>query len=117
MSRVEIAELVGTTVREVVAALIGRHPPALLSREEAAQHVGVSTTLFDAEVAAGIWPQPIRRGAKGTRPTWAVAALNDAAAKLASMAQGETPKPTSPNPKKLTAQQLEAFQRLRSHHA
>ena len=33
--------------------------PRLLSREEAAEYVGVSATQFDKEVAAGVWPRPL----------------------------------------------------------
>ncbi len=43
-----------------------RRPPAMLSREEAAAYVGVSATLFDEEVAAGMAgpsPPAIRSGA------------------------------------------------------
>lgn len=46
------------------------HWPLYLSREEAARYVGVSPTLFDSEVAAGMWPAPVKRGEKGGRVTW-----------------------------------------------
>ena len=52
--------------------------PRLLSREEAATYVGVSATLFDQEVAGGMWPQPIRRGAAGGRVTWDRVAIDKA---------------------------------------
>lgn len=41
--------------------------PRMLSREQAASYVGVSTTQFDREVSAGRWPPPERRG---NRITW-----------------------------------------------
>jgi hypothetical protein len=47
--------------------------PLYLSRDEAARYVGVSPTLFDDEVAAGLWPQPVRRGSgtqRAGRVTW-----------------------------------------------
>ncbi|MDQ1079725.1 putative DNA-binding transcriptional regulator AlpA [Pseudoroseomonas cervicalis] len=57
-------------------------PPRFLSREQAAEYLGVSTGTFDAEVRAGTWPQPLRRGPSGRRLTWDRLAL-DAAADLA----------------------------------
>lgn len=53
--------------------------PRILSRDQAATYVGVSTTLFDREVAAGKWPPPVRRGEKGGRLTWDRLALDRAA--------------------------------------
>lgn len=44
--------------------------PRFLSREQAARYLGVGTTVFDAEVQAGLWPQPMRRGARDGRLTW-----------------------------------------------
>jgi hypothetical protein len=44
--------------------------PRCLSRDEAAAYLGVSPGTFDAEVRAGYWPKPDRRGAKGGRVTW-----------------------------------------------
>lgn len=41
--------------------------PRMLSREQAARYVGVSTTQFDKEVGEGRWPRPERRG---SRITW-----------------------------------------------
>jgi excisionase family DNA binding protein len=37
-------------------------PPIGLSREEAARHIGVGATTFDAMVEKGEMPQPIRIG-------------------------------------------------------
>lgn len=44
--------------------------PRCLGREQAAAYLGVSTSTFDAEVKAGRWPGPDRRGARGGRVTW-----------------------------------------------
>jgi hypothetical protein len=44
--------------------------PRLLSREEAARYVGVSTDVFDEEVRAGVWPAAMRRGVRNGRLTW-----------------------------------------------
>jgi hypothetical protein len=48
----------------------------LLSLEQAALYTGVSSDTFLFEVRSGIWPQPIKRGAKGTKLTWDKAALD-----------------------------------------
>jgi integrase len=53
--------------------------PRYLSREQAAQYVGVSSDTFDREVLAGMWPPPRRRGARLTRLTWDRCALDAAA--------------------------------------
>ena len=98
-----------------------RHPPAMLSREEAAAHVGVSATVFDEEVAAGMWPQPIRRGRKGTKPTWSVAALDariaalDAMDPLSPPSAGPLPPGQEAAPVR-TEQQQHALERLRARH-
>lgn len=60
-------------------------PPRFLSRAEAAAYVGVGETTFDEEVAAGLWPAPLRRGAKGARLTWDRAALDAAADRLSGL--------------------------------
>ncbi len=73
--------------------------PRMLSREEAATYVGVSPTLFDAEVAGGMWPQPIRRGAAGGRVTWDRCALDNA---LDSLAHVEPQSPAGPTLGELT---------------
>jgi hypothetical protein len=44
--------------------------PRFLSRAEAARYVGVSADVFSDEVAANLWPQGSRRGARGGRLTW-----------------------------------------------
>lgn len=36
--------------------------PRGLSEQKAADYVGVSVNTFRAEVKAGLWPRPIRRG-------------------------------------------------------
>ncbi len=98
-----------------------RHPPVMLNREAAAAHVGVSATVFDEEVAAGMWPQPIRRGRKGTKPTWSVAAL-DARAKALDAMNPPLPPPAGPPPPAQdaasvrTEQQRQALDRLRARH-
>ncbi len=54
--------------------------PLFLSREQAAEFVGVSARVFDAEVAAGLWPKAVRRGAKEGALTWYRPALEAMAA-------------------------------------
>lgn len=62
-------------------------PPVLLTTVEAARYVGVSTDVFVAEVEAGLWPRPLRRGARGGKPTWHRALLDEAALRAAREAQ------------------------------
>lgn len=66
-----------------------RLPPGLtpryLSRAEAAAFVGVSVDTFNREVALGWWPPPRRRGAKTTRLTWDIRALEIAADRAAGI--------------------------------
>lgn len=45
---------------------------------QAAAYLGVSVATFDAEVKAGYWPGPDRRGVKGGRLTWDRAMLDAA---------------------------------------
>jgi len=52
------------------AALPPGLTPRFLSREQAAAYLGVGTTVFDAEVKAGVWPQAMRRGGREGRLTW-----------------------------------------------
>ena len=101
--------------------LPNRRPPAMLSREEAAAYVGVSATVFDEEVAAGMWPQPIRRGRKGKKPTWSVAALDARITALDAMNPLSLPPAGSPPPAQdaapvQTEQQQQALRRLRAGH-
>ncbi|MGO8918492.1 MAG: hypothetical protein ACLQJR_21540 [Stellaceae bacterium] len=56
--------------------------PLDLNREEAARYVGIGTSLFDREVAAGMWPAPVRRGEKRGRKTWYRPAIEKAAEEL-----------------------------------
>ena len=56
--------------------------PRFLSRPQAASYLGVSERLFDAEVARGMWPPPLRRG---SRVTWDVRQLDAAADRLAGI--------------------------------
>jgi len=65
------------------------YPPLYFSREEAARYVGVGSTLFDSEVARGLWPHPTRRGAKGGRLTWYRPALDRAAAERETGGQSD----------------------------
>jgi hypothetical protein len=58
--------------------------PLFLDEEQAAAFLGVGSTLFRAEVEAGIWPPAVRRGARGRRLTWYRPALEEAAARLAT---------------------------------
>lgn len=58
--------------------------PIFLTLEEAAAAVRVSPETFLAEVAAGWWPPPITRGAKGSKRTWHRETLEAAARRLAS---------------------------------
>jgi len=67
--------------------------PRMLSREQAAAYLGVSPTLFDAEVAKGLWAQPIRRGAKGGRVTWDRAALDRALDAMGAAEAQDSPGP------------------------
>lgn len=70
--------------------------PLYLGREEAARYVGVSPDVFQAEVAAGLWPQPKLRGAKGGRLTWHRPSLDAAAARDAGMDQPDASAPAAP---------------------
>jgi hypothetical protein len=63
--------------------------PRFLSRVEAAAYVGVSTGLFDTEVAAGLWPEPQRRGAQGGRITWDKLAIDRAADQRSGLQDAE----------------------------
>jgi predicted DNA-binding transcriptional regulator AlpA len=51
--------------------------PRLLSREQAAQYLGISPTQLDAEVRAGTFPPPFRL-ARTRRTLWDRAALDRA---------------------------------------
>ena len=53
-----------------------RREPRFLSRTDAAAYLGVSPRTFDSEVAAGLWPKPIRRGLRGGHLTWDIRALD-----------------------------------------
>jgi hypothetical protein len=57
-----------------------------LTREQAAAYVGVSARTFAAEVAAGMWPAPLRRGGRGGALTWDCRLLDRAADRLAGLA-------------------------------
>jgi hypothetical protein len=70
--------------------------PRLLSRDEAARYVGVSTAVFDAEVRSGIWPPALRRGGKGGRFTWDRIMLDRAADRASGLGWVAGPAPTGP---------------------
>lgn len=70
--------------------------PLFLSRDEAAAYVGVGPDVFAAEVAAGLWPDPVRRGAKGGKLTWFRPALVEAAHALARHRPAAPPSPEPP---------------------
>ena len=67
--------------------------PRYLSREQAAEYVGVSARLFDEEVEAGWWPAPRRRGAKAGRCTWDRLLIDSYADRASGLA---LPPPASP---------------------
>ena len=67
------------------------HPPSGLSREEAARHVGVSTSSFDDLVARGIMPKPLELGIR--RNVWNVRALDAALDHLAGLNREGVPDP------------------------
>ena len=75
------------------AALPAGLVPLFLSREEAAAYLGVAPETFDQEVAAGWWPQAVRRGAKAARLTWYRPALESVANHR--HAPGTAPLPTT----------------------
>lgn len=70
--------------------------PRFLSREEAARYVGVSSDVFDAEVATGMWPAAKRRGGKGGRLTWDRCLLDATADLDSGLAKEDTPAPEAP---------------------
>jgi hypothetical protein len=70
--------------------------PRLLSREEAARYVGVSSAVFDDEVKHGIWPPALRRGGKGGRLTWDRNALDKAADRASGLEEVAGPAATGP---------------------
>lgn len=64
--------------------------PRFLSRAEAAAYLGVGETVFTAEVRSGMWPAPLRRGARDGRLTWDRVLLDRAADRLAGVAVDDT---------------------------
>lgn len=57
--------------------------PRFLNKTQAAAYLGVSLPTFDIEIRNGLWPQPMRRGAKETSLTWDKVMLDAAADRLA----------------------------------
>ena len=64
-------------------------PARFLTRTEAAAYLGVSARTFDAEVHKGLWPPPLRRGARGGTLTWDRKALDCAADRIGGLASPE----------------------------
>lgn len=73
-----------------------QHPPAGLSREEAALYIGVSLSTFDTLVRTGVLPKPLPLG-RLRRRIWFVEALNERLRQLSGMAS-ETRRSPSPSP-------------------
>lgn len=69
-------------------------PPRFLRADQAAAYLGVSADTFKAEVAAGMWPQPIRRGSRTL--TWDRQALDKAADALMLSGKADAPSPHDP---------------------
>jgi hypothetical protein len=74
-----------------VASSHGLGEPRFLTRTEAAWYLGVSARTFDSEVAGGMWPGPMRRGAKGGTLTWDRKLLDHAADRLGGIVPAESP--------------------------
>ncbi len=72
--------------------------PRCLSRAEAAAYVGVSLETFDAEVRAGYWPKPERRGMKGGRLTWDRMLLDAAQDRHSRLLENPTAEAEQPDP-------------------
>lgn len=90
--------------------------PLFLTLEQAAAYAGVSTDTFRAEVEAGLWPGPVRRGAKATKQTWHREAMEEAARRMAGAAlppKMPDPLPVPANQPGLTAGDLELVERMR----
>lgn len=66
--------------------------PRFLNQGQSAAYVGVSAVTFAREVAAGLWPAPMRRGAKEGALTWDRNLLDAAADLLGGIA---TPGPAA----------------------
>jgi hypothetical protein len=86
--------------------------PRHLSRVEAARYLGVSDDVFDQEVRAGLWPKPLRRGARGGRGTWDRIAL-DRAADRASGLEGVSGPAATGSDYSVEAATAEAMEMLR----
>jgi predicted DNA-binding transcriptional regulator AlpA len=65
--------------------------PRFLTREQAAAYLGVGVTTFDHEVAKGMWPRPMRRGARAARVTWDRMALDAVADRAAGLSAPPPP--------------------------
>ena len=80
-----------------------------LSIAEAAAYVGVSVTVFRGEVASGMWPQPVRRGATGRSLTWDVRAIDMFADRMAGCTPSVAPAVADDGPKAAEAVALGRF--------
>jgi hypothetical protein len=71
---------------------LGRLVPRFLREDEAAAYLGVSVAAFQREVAAGMWPPAVRRGAapgkRGAVLTWDRHLLDRAADALSRIGEG-----------------------------
>lgn len=102
------------------AALPPGLTPRFLSREQAAAYLGVSATVFDAEVAAGLWPQPARRGERAGRLTWdrhLIDAWADRASGLHHLAAAPPPPAPAEQPPESPLAAAERLALERSLHA
>lgn len=72
-----------------------QHPPAGLSREEAAVYIGVSLSTFDALVRDGVLPKPLPLG-RLRRCIWFVEALNERLRQLSGMTLEARHSPSPP---------------------
>lgn len=95
-----------------------------LSLSEAAAYVGVGQDLFAAEVEAGMWPRPLRRGRTGRRLTWDRKLLDARADALGQEHGGAPQPPPAPDAADLGHQQpagpasreAELLRRIASRH-
>ena len=95
-------------------------PPRFLSREQVAAYLGVSPTVFDAEVRAGIWPPARCRGERAGRLTWdrhLIDAWADRASGLHQVATAPTPPTPAGHPPDDEMAAAERIALERSGHA
>jgi hypothetical protein len=85
--------------------------PRYLSREQAAAYVGVSASVFDAEVRSGQWPLGRRRGAKDGRLTWDRLLLDQYADRHSGIVHYFTPGPGNASEAMTRDAEAEAMER------